>query len=154
MVLNFDYDSLGLFARQAYRTAVPGLIAKLAGFEDEFPIIDISTNGIAIKIAKVDDMTEGQEVLVEIMSVSHKKIISCSVLLVRIIPCKEMICCEFTGLSTFQEETLDRLVLEIQKREIKRKKLLREEANKQEDSLIENSSDLKKEGLLFTIKSK
>lgn len=124
MTIDFEYNSNSPFERQAYRTPVQGLVATLSGFEGTFPIINISGNGLSLKVCNFDNMRAGQEVTVEVMSVSKKKFISCTVQLVRVITSKEMICCEFTNLSKYQEESLDKLVLEVQKRELQRKKRL------------------------------
>lgn len=124
MTLLFDYNPIEPSDREAYRTAVPGLVAKLSGFEGVFPIMDISANGLALKADDSSSMRPWQEAIVEIMSVSQKKIMRCSIRLVRVNKDNGIVGFEFINLNAFQEASLDKLVLEVQKREIQRQKIL------------------------------
>ena len=124
MSLDFKYNSVEPSDRYAFRTAVPGLVAKLSGFEGAFPLLDISAGGLAIKADRTDNMRPGQETVVEIMSVSQKKILRCSARLVRVNGGDGAVAFEFINLNSFQESSLDKLVLEVQKRAIERQKFL------------------------------
>lgn len=122
MKLNFEYDSDSPEGRERYRAAVPGLVAKLSGFDGAFSLLDVSGNGMAIRMERTDQMRPGMEAVVEVMSLSQRKILRCSVQLVRINKEKGIVAFEFVHMSAFQEASLDKLVLEVQKRKINKEK--------------------------------
>ena len=134
MSLKFKFNNNEPSDRYAFRLAVPGLVAKLSGFDGAFPLLDISAGGLAIKADRTDNMRPGQETVIEIMSVSQKKILRCSARLVRVSQHNGAVAFEFINLNAFQEASLDKLVLEVQKREIERQKYLAGEGQPKEEA--------------------
>jgi len=96
--------------------------------------MDISSTGMALKVDNISGMRTGQEAVVEIMSVSQKKIMRCSVKLSRIDRDAGVVGFEFINLNAFQEASLDKLVLEVQKREIQRQKFMLAESEQNQDA--------------------
>ena len=123
MNLRFKYTPPKHSDRDAYRAAVPGLVARLSGFSHDFSILDISASGIAVQMDDTGDLASGQEAFIEILSVSRKKFIRASARLVHLHKETSSAGFEFMNLTPLQEATLDKLVLEVQKRDIQRQRL-------------------------------
>jgi hypothetical protein len=122
MKLDFKYDEETPGEREAYRTAVPGLVSKISVFDGAFSLLDISATGMSIRTEKVENMRPGGEAMAEIMTISQKSLLRCSVRLIRQDKENKIMAFTFINLTPTQEETLDKLVLEIQKKEVNRQK--------------------------------
>ncbi len=99
------------------RTAVPGLVIQLSGFEGAFPLLNISAGGFSIKASETEHMRPGQETVAEIMSVSQKKILRCSARLSEVDLDKEVVSFEFINQNSLQKALLDKLLLQSAVRE-------------------------------------
>ncbi len=132
MNLRFNYTPPEDSGREAYRAAVPGLVAMLSGFSCAFPILDISYSGMAIKMDEIENLTAGQEAVIEILSASRKKIMRSSVRLVHLNKEMNVAGFEFIDLTPLQEASLDKLVLEVQKRQIQRQRLFATSGSKED----------------------
>ena len=122
MKLDFKYHQDTLEEREAYRAAVPGLVCKISGFDGAFSLLDISVTGMSIRTEKVENMRTGGEAQAEIMTISQKSLLRCSVRLIRQDKENNVMAFTFINLTPMQEATLDKLLLEIQKKESNRLK--------------------------------
>jgi len=109
------YDSKNR-ARGAFRTSIPGLAIKLEGRPASYAVKDFSVNGLAFTAGnngfKVDDQFKIDFIL------GGRVLLSGLVIkIVRDIG-EGLMGCVFVDLDKYQEERLDKLVLEIQKRMI------------------------------------
>ncbi len=109
--------------RRCVRVSHPQL-KILLNSEKEYPVKDINTYGVAFKckdcgylpgdICSLSIVYKGEEILKDIKA-KVKRL------------AQDTVCCEFVDLGRQEEYTLDKLVLAIQKEEIKKKKLTKEE---------------------------
>jgi len=114
--LAFDIPSDGNANRSAYRAKFRGIFAILEGDSKSYEIMDISVTGWRIKVEpskfKVGRLLQanviiGRRVIVRSLQIEVVRLLSDSV-----------IACAFRELTRRQEYNLDKLILEIQKREI------------------------------------
>ena len=122
MKLDFKYNEEMLGERDAYRAAVPGLVSKISGFDGAFSLLNISVTGMSIRTEKVENMRPGGESIAEILTISQKSLLRCTVRLVRQDKENKVMAFKFINLTPLQEATLDKLLLEIQKKEVTQRK--------------------------------
>ncbi len=122
MKLDFKYTEEAPLGRENYRAFVPGLVCKISGYDGAFSLLDISVSGMGVRTEKVENMRNGAEAVAEILTISQKSLLRCSVRLIRQDRDNKIMAFEFINLTPLQEATLDKLMLEIQKKEADRKK--------------------------------
>lgn len=100
-------------SRGAFRTSLSGLTIRVEGVETTFSVKDFSVKGLAF--AAGDNKFEiGSELTVTLI-LCHKELLSgMKVKVVRDIG-EGLIGCRFIDLDKYQEQRLDKLVLEVQK---------------------------------------
>ncbi len=103
-------------ARGAFRTSIPGLVIKISGRPKPYAVKDFSVNGLAFAS---DKDSFGVDEQFEVDFILGKKVLLSGLVLkvVRDIG-KGLMGCIFVELDKYQEERLDKLVLEVQKRMI------------------------------------
>ncbi|CCO22157.1 PilZ domain-containing protein [Maridesulfovibrio hydrothermalis] len=113
--MDISFDSKNA-ARGAFRTSLPGLVIKISGYPEPHNVKDFSVNGLAFASGKDKFEVDSQ---FEIDFILGKKVIL-SGLVVKVVRDigKGLIGCVFVDLNKYQEERLDKLVLEVQKRMI------------------------------------
>lgn len=113
--MDISFDSKNM-ARGAFRTSIPGLVVKVSGHSAPFPVKDFSVNGLAFSAGevkfKVDD-----EFTVDFVLGKKVLLAGLTIKIVRDIG-KGLMGCSYVDLDKYQEERLDKLVLEVQKRMI------------------------------------
>jgi c-di-GMP-binding flagellar brake protein YcgR len=115
--IEYKFDNV----RRAYRVRIPGLYAELEGFEERFPVLDISSAGIAVSLQKRDERLKMGHFLK--LSLYLKERLLLQDLQAEIIRFMDNgMALEFSGLSLRQEARLDKIVLESQKQMIEMKK--------------------------------
>ncbi len=103
-------------SRGAFRTSLPGLAIRIEGYEDSFPVKDFSVNGLAFTSGKHDFDVDTEFDLS--LFLGEKELLSgLRAKVVREIG-KGLMGCTFIDLDKYQEQRLDKLVLEVQKRMI------------------------------------
>lgn len=113
----------GLGRRQAFRAVPPGLTVKVEGTLDSFGVHDISAGGVRINMPEV--RFEKDQVLRLALLISGRLYLKgMEILVMRAVPGE--CACAFQNLTRHQELKLDKLVLEIQKRDIIRRQMERE----------------------------
>lgn len=114
--LSFDLPSDGNVKRSAYRAKFRGIFVRMDGANKVYEIIDISTTGWRMrtephefKLGRIlcANIIIGRRVIVNSLQTEVVRLLSDSV-----------VACAFRELSRRQEYNLDKLILEIQKREI------------------------------------
>ena len=115
----FTYEPASDAQRQAYRTRVPGLMAKDAGTQATFQVNDISALGMSLEdpgetlkqgdARQFDVLLKDQAIVTGLMAQVARHQASVAGL-------------KFTDLTQRQEERLDKLVLEVQKHLISKSK--------------------------------
>lgn len=117
--LEFTYLFESAIKRKGFRTKVPGLMAVLHGFQAPFPVLDVSAGGLCLK----DDAN--------LIAIEGTMVLDLALLgknLLRDVSAKVSRHQEgtaglyFVELTRRQEERLDKLVLEVQKRAISKSK--------------------------------
>ncbi|WP_027720887.1 PilZ domain-containing protein [Maridesulfovibrio zosterae] len=103
-------------ARGAFRTSLPGLVIKITGRTGAYSVKDFSVNGLAFSSGKEPFNVDEQ---FEIEFILGKKVLlsNLEAKVVRDIG-DGLMGCVFVDLDKYQEERLDKLVLEVQKRMI------------------------------------
>ncbi len=107
--------------RLAYRTAVHGIEARIAGKQVQ-PVVDISVSGCAFQISNGFATHEGDVFPIQLEVKGRAIITNLRAKVIRITP-RGVAACNFVNLGERQEYALDKLVLEIQKRIIEKKKM-------------------------------
>ncbi|WP_031482122.1 PilZ domain-containing protein [Maridesulfovibrio frigidus] len=113
--MDFSYESSNK-ARGAFRTSVPGLAIKVEGYPEPFSVKDFSVNGLAFSAGDVD-FEVNTNLEVDLVLGKKEILVGITLGVVRNIG-KGLMGCVFVDLDKYQEERLDKLVLEIQKRMI------------------------------------
>ncbi len=113
--MDFSYESSNK-ARGAFRASVPGLAIKVKGYPDPFSVKDFSINGLAFSAGK-DAFEVNTNLEVDLVLGKKDILVGITLEIVRDIG-KGLMGCVFVDLDKYQEERLDKLVLEIQKRMI------------------------------------
>ncbi len=117
--LEFTYLFESAIKRKGFRTKVPGLMAELHGFPAPFSVNDISAGGLCIKdpdgLVAIDGVVTLDLALMEkhLLSDVRAKVSRHQEGLAGLF---------FEDLTRRQEERLDKLVLEVQKRAISKSK--------------------------------
>jgi len=107
--------------RQAFRTRVPGLTCRETGREPEYPVKDISATGLAF-FCEEKVFSGGDELRLDLLINRRVYIGDIKARVIRIFG-DGAVGAEFAGLDRRQEEKLDKLVLEVQKRMISMRKV-------------------------------
>lgn len=119
--IDYPEDAHRKHQRRAVRVHLPGLSVWVLEREVEYPVVDMSTFGLAFRDeAKAYQI--GQEMHLDV-HVQGKVWIAG--LEARVVAIRDtvLVACTFPNMSRFQELRMDKLVLEIQKRWIKTRKL-------------------------------
>ncbi len=103
-------------ARGAFRTSIPGLVLKIPGHPAPLPVKDFSVNGLAFAAGK-DRFKVDEEFTVDFVLGKKVLLSGLTIKIVRDIG-KGLMGCTYVDLDKYQEERLDKLVLEVQKRMI------------------------------------
>lgn len=131
---SFELPGADETKRRAYRVPVRGVSIKVHGFSSLFPVVDLSVTGLAFR----DDsqsFTLGQLFQFDLFIKDKVWVNGVEGKVVRTWN-KAMVGCSFAALTRSQEQMLDRLNLEIQKRMIdkRKKKPLEDNATEPEAS--------------------
>ncbi|MFP4657583.1 MAG: PilZ domain-containing protein [Desulfonatronovibrionaceae bacterium] len=127
--IDYEFDN----ARRAYRVKIPGLFAELEGISGRFPVLDISSTGIALFIEGMEKGLErGQSVVVALYLKERLLMQGLEALIVRFMD--NGMALEFTGLTLRQEIRLDKIVLESQKKRIELKKKMSQQEDEPKET--------------------
>ncbi len=119
--------------RRAYRVQIPGLFAHVHEMGEDFPVMDISSCGLALGLdGDREDFVVNQEFNLDLYMMGKRVLAGLGASVARIM--SGGIALEFSGLSMRQEMRLDKLVLEAQKRMIKKKKEMNQEKDDTEET--------------------
>jgi hypothetical protein len=99
--------------RRAYRTAFPGLVARV-GPDTAWPVKDVSATGVSVQ-APSGALSPGDVFQMDLVA-KDKVVVTDLTARVRRLGESGAAGCEFEGLDRHQEERLDKFVLEVQKR--------------------------------------
>lgn len=122
--------------RQAYRTVVPGLVARVSGTDGAFPVDNVSAGGIAM-LAPGNDFAAGESLTLDLLLLGTPYIIALPARVVRL-GVDGLVGCAFSPLDLRQEARLDKLILEVQKRLIAWRKA---ESEKRDAQAVEPPGD-------------
>ncbi len=117
--MDLSYDSANK-ARGAFRTSVPGLAIRIKGYLSSYSVKDFSVNGLAF-VAGKDFFAIGKQLHIDLLLGQKEILLGMTCEVVRHIG-DGLMGCVFIDLDKYQEERLDKLVLEIQKRMIQLRK--------------------------------
>lgn len=112
--LDFSLPGHEEFSRRAFRACVPGLDVLLSDRRAIFPVRDVSAVGLAFA-ASPGLFREGDALSLDLLVSGHLFIAALEARTVRI-TADGVVGCSFVALDRRQEERLDKLVLEVQKR--------------------------------------
>ncbi|WP_320170635.1 PilZ domain-containing protein [Maridesulfovibrio sp.] len=117
--MDISFDSKNQ-ARGAFRTSIPGLAIKISGKPAPYSVKDFSVNGLAFSSGG-RKFNVGEQFSADFV-LGPKVILSgLTIKIVRDIG-KGLMGCIYVDLDKYQEERLDKLVLEVQKRMIMMRK--------------------------------
>ena len=117
--MDFVYEPGQGGKRRVYRVLAPGLNVRFVDGENFFSIADLSVGGMSIRLPNEHDFMLGTESIAT-FSIKDKIIMpSVKVKTLRLDPDKKIAAFEFTNLNERQEAMLDKLVLALQKHNIK-----------------------------------
>lgn len=116
-------DPPGVGRRQAFRAVPPGLTVRQEGTLDSFGVNDISAGGVCIAMPELR-FEKGRLLRLDLLIAGRLFLKGMESLVVRAVPGE--CACAFQNLTRHQELKLDKLVLEVQKRDITRRRLERE----------------------------
>jgi len=117
---SFNFPDEEAQQRQAFRTRIPGLEARLEGWSATFPIKDLSATGLAL--VDVDArLRQGDEFGLDLLLQGKPLIVGLKAKAMRLLG-KGLIGCSFVDVAPRNEAKLDKLILEVQKRIIALKK--------------------------------
>lgn len=111
--------------RQAYRVAVRGLSIRIDGREEVCPVMDLSATGLAF-VDQKQSLSLGENITLDLYvkdRVWQEKI---AAKVVRVWN-QGMTACVFENMSRHQEQAMDKLTLEIQKRLIDQRKRMQQQ---------------------------
>lgn len=118
--------------RRAFRVSLPGLKVRVLGRVALYPVVDLSTFGLAF----TDDSSSfqvGQLVQVDV-HVQEKVWIASLEAKVVAVRDDVLVACTFVNMTRFQEQRMDKLSLEIQKRWIQIRKLQKQQGEDEANS--------------------
>lgn len=116
-------DTSGVGRRQAFRAVPPGLKARVKGTLDSFEVNDISASGICMTVPEIA-FAKGRVLHLDLFIAGSLFLKDLEALVIRAVPGE--CACAFQNLVRRHELKLDKLVLELQKREIIRRRQERE----------------------------
>ncbi|XPV74994.1 MAG: PilZ domain-containing protein [Desulfovibrio sp.] len=124
MDISIDVPDKG--QRGAFRCRIPGLLVRVRETGKVYHVEDISASGFAFK-ADIKKFKEDADLTIDLF-LSKKPIVAGVVTrVIRLIAPKQLVGCSFDSITQKQEEKLDKLVLEVQKRMIAMRKTGQEE---------------------------
>lgn len=115
--------SQGAGGRRSYRATLPGLTAVVTGHPKAFPVNDISSGGMCVTMP-AGRLSKGQVLPFDLFIVGRLFLKDVRARVVR--PSAAECAYVFEGLAPQQEAKLDKLILELQKREIIRQRQARD----------------------------
>ncbi|MFZ5427227.1 MAG: PilZ domain-containing protein [Thermodesulfobacteriota bacterium] len=118
--LNFSYEPESDVPRQAYRAKVPGLTARVAASGAGYNVQDVSAGGVSLE--DPGETLKGGDVL-ELDLLLKDRVIIAGLRAQLARRHKESAGLKFTDITQRQEERLDKLVLEVQKYLISKRKI-------------------------------
>ena len=119
--MDFEYSPQG-GKRRVYRVLAPGLNVRISGHDTIYSIADLSVGGLAIRLPNDHRFEVGQEG-VATFQIRDKHITpAITARVLRLDKNKNIAAFEFIGLSSNQEAMLDKLVLALQKHNLKQTK--------------------------------
>ena len=107
--------------RQAYRIQISGLAVAVEGREGEYPVHDISAAGVAFLPPGNESFTVGEEHDTTLLLKGNTILSSISGKVARVLD-NGIVGMVFTNLDVRREAKLDKLILEVQKRLISKRK--------------------------------
>ena len=113
----------GVGRRRAFRAVPPGLTVRVEGTLDSFDVNDISAGGVCMTAPEIR-FEKGRNLRLDLLIAGRLFLKGVEALVVRAVPGE--CACAFQNLTRHQELKLDKLVLEVQKRDIIRRRLERE----------------------------
>jgi hypothetical protein len=106
--------------RQAYRTRVPGLQVRVREMKQSFDVKDLSASGFAFS-STLGKFHEGDKYEVDLLLNKKAILVGIEVNVARVLK-NGIVGCKFEELDRRNEARLDKLVLEVQKRQIAMRK--------------------------------
>jgi len=106
--------------RQAYRVAVRGLSIRIDGREEVCPVVDVSATGLAF-VDRKQSLSLGENIRLDLYIKNRVWQEKIAAKIVRIWN-QGMTACVFEHMTKYQEQSMDKLTLEIQKRLIDQRK--------------------------------
>lgn len=100
-------------SRGAFRTSLPGLAVRIEGYEGTFSVKDFSVNGLAFTSGD-ETFEKDKELDLDLILGQKELLTDLKVKVVRDIG-EGLMGCTFIELDRYQEQRLDKLVLEVQK---------------------------------------
>ena len=117
--MDFEYGPDQASKRRVYRVLAPGLTVRFAEQDSFFSIVNLSVGGMSIRRPNEHDFEIGQEITAT-FQIKNKPILpSVTVRTLRVDPHSDIAAFEFVALNERQEAMLDKLVLALQKHNIK-----------------------------------
>lgn len=114
--LSIDLPSSDNVSREAYRTSFRGLHVYIDEWSDLFKVMDISATGCSIHVTSTN-YEVSQIIYLDIIIAKKIIVKSLQTEIVRLLS-DSVIACAFRELSSKQEYTLDKLMIEIQKKQV------------------------------------
>jgi hypothetical protein len=128
---SFDYPEDNAQQRRSYRVHYPGLTVRVPTFDTAYPVLDLSTFGVAFR-DESQSFRQGQEIELDLYVQGKIWIAGLMATVVRVRE-SVLVACNFEALTKQQEVRMDKLTLEIQKRWIAyRKRQQQQEMNTDE----------------------
>jgi len=128
---SFDYPEDNAQQRRSYRVHYPGLTVRVPTFDTAYPVLDLSTFGVAFR-DESQSFRQGQEIELDLYVQGKIWIAVAPTTVVRVRE-SVLVACNFEALTKQQEVRMDKLTLEIQKRWIAyRKRQQQQEMNTDE----------------------
>lgn len=122
---SFVYPGESESKRQAYRVAVRGLSVRIDGRNVFFPVSDVSATGLAF-VDHAQSFSLGEALSLDLYIKDRVWLEKISARVVRIWN-QNMTACVFENMTKRQEQFMDKLTLEIQKRLIDQRKRMQQQ---------------------------
>ena len=117
--MDFEYEPAQGGKRRVYRALAPGLTVRFSGQDSIFSIADLSAGGMSVRLPNEHGFEMGQEYTAT-FQIKNKLIVpTLTVRILRLDPEKNLAAFAFASLNDRQEAMLDKLVLALQKHNIK-----------------------------------
>lgn len=125
---DYDFNIDSESQRRAFRAQVPGLNVWIKERQASYPIKDISATGFAV-MAPVFPLKEGESFTMDLLLNQKLYVADVPCIVVRKLD-NGIVGCDFKTLDRRQEARLDKLVLEVQKQMIAKKRATSEKDEK------------------------